>query len=81
MEATILDMRRNPKKILEAIERNEVVTLTMRGKPVARIEPIGSGKRISAADHEAFGMWAGRDDMTNPSANVREMRKGRFDDL
>lgn len=81
MKASILDMRRNPKKILEAIERNEVVTLTRRGKSVARIEPIGGSKRPSAAEHEAFGMWAERDDMANPSACVREMRKGRFDDL
>ncbi|HDP35147.1 MAG TPA: type II toxin-antitoxin system prevent-host-death family antitoxin [Candidatus Hydrogenedentes bacterium] len=81
MEATILDMRRNPKKILEAIERNEVVTLTRRGKSVARIEPIGNSKRSRAAAHEAFGMWANRDDMANPSAYVREMRKGRFDGL
>ncbi len=81
MEATILNMRRNPKKILEAIARNESVTLTRRGKPVARIEPIGGRKRSSAAAHEAFGMWADRDDMTDPSAYVREMRKGRFDDF
>lgn len=81
MKATILDMRRNPKKILDAIERNEVVTLTKRGNPVARIEPISGGKRPSAAEHEAFGMWADRDDMDDPSAYVREMRKGRFDDL
>jgi prevent-host-death family protein len=81
MEATILDMRRNPKKILDAIERNEVVTLTKRGKSVARIEPIGDRQRPSAAEHEAFGMWADRDDMADPSAYVREMRKGRFRDL
>ena len=81
MKATILDMRRNPKKILDAIERNETVTLTNRGKSVARIEPIVTSKRISAAEHEAFGMWADRDDMANPSAYVREMRKGRFDDF
>ncbi|HPA21576.1 MAG TPA: type II toxin-antitoxin system prevent-host-death family antitoxin [Verrucomicrobiae bacterium] len=81
MEATILDMRRNPKKILDAIERNESVTLTRRGKSVARIEPIGGSKRPSAAEHEAFGMWANRDDMADPSAYVREMRKGRSDDL
>lgn len=81
MKATILDMRRNPKKILDAIERNEVVTLTRRGKSVARIEPLGGSQRPSAAEHEAFGMWADRDDMANPSAYVREIRKGRFDDL
>lgn len=80
MKATLLDMRRNPKKILDAIERNEVVTLTRRGKSVARIEPIGGGKRPSAAAHEACGMWADREDMADPSAYVREIRRGRFDD-
>ena len=78
MKATILDMRRNPQKILEAIKRNEVVTLTNRGKAVARIEPIGGQDRPRAAEHEAFGMWADRDDMADPAAYVREMRKGRF---
>lgn len=81
MEATILDMRRNPKKILDAIEQNEVVTLTKRGKPVARIEPIQKRKRVPAAEHEAFGMWADREDMADPVAYVRKMRKGRFDAL
>ena len=80
MKATILDMRRNPKKILDAIERNEVVTLTKRGKSVARIEPIGR-QRPSAAEHEACGMWASRDDLVDPSAHVRETRKGRFRDI
>lgn len=81
MKATVLDMRRNPKKILDAIARNETVTLSHRGKPVARIEPIEGKNRPSAADHPAFGMWADRSDMADPSAYVREMRQGRFDAL
>ena len=81
MKATVLDMRREPKKILDAIARNETVTLTHRGKPVARIEPIEGAKRRSAADHPAVGMWADRSDMKDPSAYVRELRKGRFDAL
>ncbi|HOE65855.1 MAG TPA: type II toxin-antitoxin system prevent-host-death family antitoxin [Candidatus Hydrogenedentes bacterium] len=79
MEATILDMRRNPKKILDAIARNETVTLTNRGKRVARIEPIRDAGRPSAAEHEAFGMWADRPEMRDPAAYVRGLRKGRFD--
>ncbi len=81
MEATILDMRRNPKKILDAIDRNEVVTLTNRGKAVARIEPIRKAQRPSMKDQEAFGMWADRSDMADPVAYVRALRKGRFDAL
>ena len=81
MKATVLDMRRRPKKILEAIARKETVTLSHRGKPVARVEPIESGDRCSAAEHPAFGMWADRPDMADPSGYVGELRKGRFDAL
>lgn len=81
MKVTVLDMRRNPKKILDAIDRNEVVTLTNRGKPVARVEPIRKVQRPSMKDQEAFGMWADRSDMADPVAYVRALRKGRFDAL
>lgn len=81
MKATLLDMRRNPKKILDAIERNEVVTLTNRGNAVARIEPIRKVERPSIKDQDAFGMWADRGDMADPAAYVRALRKGRFNAL
>lgn len=81
MKATVMDMRRNPKTILDAIARNESVTLTHRGTPVASIEPIRDERRIAAAEHEAFGMWGDRPDMTDPSVFVRELRQGRFDAL
>ncbi|MBE7558072.1 type II toxin-antitoxin system prevent-host-death family antitoxin [bacterium] len=81
MKATVLEMRRNPKKILEAIARNEAVTLSHRGKPVARIQPIGTRPRLRVEDHPAFGMWADRKDLADPCAWVRELRKGRFCDL
>ncbi|MCE5228794.1 type II toxin-antitoxin system prevent-host-death family antitoxin [bacterium] len=81
MKATLLDMRRNPRKILDAIARNETVSLTSRGKPVARIEPIAKGKRPTAGKHAAVGIWADRADMADPSAYVRNLRKGRFDAL
>ncbi len=81
MKATILDMRRNPKKIIEAIERNETVTLSRRGVPVARIESLKTAERCNAADHPAFGIWADRSDMSDPSAYVRTLRRGRFDAL
>ncbi len=81
MKATILDMRRDPRKILDAISRGETVTLTNRGKQVARIEPIREDQRPSVTSHEAFGMWADRPEMKDSSAYVRELRKGRFDAL
>ena len=81
MEVTVLDMRRNPKRILDAIAQGETVSLTNRGKHVANIEPVAQRQRMDAGKHKAFGMWADREDMSDPAAYVRNMRKGRFDDL
>lgn len=81
MKATVLDMRRNPKKILDAIARNETVTLTNRGVSVARIEPTSNKDRPSVKDLEIFGLWADREDMSDPVAHVRSLRRGRFDAL
>lgn len=77
MKATVSDMRRNPKKILDAIERDETVTLTNRGKSVARIEPIHNAERPRVEDLEIFGMWADREEMSDPVAYVRSCRNGR----
>lgn len=79
MKATVLDMRRNPKKILEAVARNEAVTLSHRGKALAVIEPIKKPGGARASEHPAFGMWASRSEMADPGAYVRALRKGRQD--
>jgi len=82
MKATVLDLRRNPRKILDALQRNETVTLSKRGREIARIVP---NKRAAGAasvkDSPAFGIWKDRGDMRDPSAYVRRLRKGRFGDL
>lgn len=58
-----MDMQPNPEKIPEA---------------VARKEPVESNKKCSAAEHPAFGMWADRPEMADPSAYVRELRNGHL---
>ena len=79
MEASILDLRKNMKKIMSALERNERVTLTRRRRKMAVIVPAGEkqARKIKAADLAAFGMWADREDMQDVSAYVRELRKPR----
>ncbi len=81
MKATMLDMRRNPKKIIEALKRNEKVTLSVRGREVGEIVPRNESDDESVANDPAVGMWADREDMKNPSKYVRDLRKGRFDAL
>jgi len=79
MKVTALDLRRRTKEIFEALDRRETVTIYYRGKKKGVIHPVkeGKAKKRSFKDHPAFGMWKDREDMKDPSAWVREIRKGR----
>ena len=81
MNISFLELRRDPAKILKALERNETIVLSRRGKAIARIVPMETAAVCKPSEHEAVGMWADREDMKDPAAYVRELRKGRFDDL
>jgi prevent-host-death family protein len=39
---TMLEFRRDARRALEAVRRGERLLLTYRGKPVARLEPVGT---------------------------------------
>ena len=38
---TVLEFRQKAKSILASVEKGQSIVLTYRGKPVARLEPIG----------------------------------------
>jgi prevent-host-death family protein len=77
MKATVLDLRRKTGDILAALDRNERVTLTKRGRKTAVIVPLNGETRLSAATHAAFGMWRDREDLADVAGYVRALRKGR----
>jgi prevent-host-death family protein len=80
MKSSLLTLRRSPGKILDAIETGQEVTLTRRGKAIARIVPAAASTNQSARAQLAFGMW--QDAEAKPVADqVRELRKGRSFDL
>jgi len=82
MKATVLDLRYRTKDILKAVERGETVTVLYRGKEKARIlPPLPQANRKDVFSDKGFAIWKDRQDMRNPAAYVREMRKGRFSDL
>jgi len=55
MNATVLDLRKNMKSVLAAIERNEHVTLTHRGRKKAVIVPYREQKEEqSVSQHPAL---------------------------
>ena len=68
-----------PSTIFTALNRNEKVTLTYRGKKKAFIVPCSEEEsKFSALEHPAFGMWRDRDDLSDVDSYVRSLRKGRF---
>ena len=79
MEDGFLDLRRKMKEVMAAIDRHEHVILTYRGCRRAVIVPLEDEKHntIKVADLSAFGMWANRDDIANPSDFVSNLRQPR----
>jgi antitoxin (DNA-binding transcriptional repressor) of toxin-antitoxin stability system len=87
MKATVVDLRRRMKDVLNSLRRNEPVTLLRRGTVVGTIQPPGAapnsktgppGARHASA-HPAFGMWKDRADLEDVEAAVGRLRRGRFD--
>lgn len=82
MNASFLDFRRRTGDILQALNRNESITLLYRGKAKAVISPLTQKTATCDASKVAgFGMWADRDDLDDVETHVRSLRKGRYDAL
>ncbi len=80
MEISAKGLRSRVGEALACVERGEVVTITYRGKPRARlvrIERPGEDASYEHAPVSAFGMWEDRTDMDDMEAWVRDMRKER----
>jgi len=76
MEASIVDLRYKSKEVLRALDRNEEVRVTYRGKVKGRIiaEPESSGA-MPVAEHPFFGM----DTSGAPVESMMdELRKPRY---
>jgi prevent-host-death family protein len=81
MEASVVDLRRKMRAVLAAVDRGETVTITYRGKPKAKIVPVGEKPprpRIPITEDPAFGMWKDREDTRDAQAYVREIRRPRY---
>ena len=78
MKVTAKDLRFHSKEILEATSRGEEVTITYRGKPMAKIIPLESENRKKEKHHEFFGIWKDYDATSDVEKYVRKLRMGRF---
>ena len=80
MKASILDLRRKMPEVVRALDRGESVTILYRGKEKGILSPTSevSARKVSVRSHEAFGMWADREDLDDVAAHVRALRARRF---
>lgn len=79
MKTTLLELRRQTNKVVEAIEKNQQVTLTRRGKRFAVITPAKSeGKGLRVKDHPAFGMYASVQSKEDVVEYMKKIRSSRY---
>jgi prevent-host-death family protein len=75
MEVTTKELRIQPGKILDQVSIGQEVTVTYRGKPLARIVPF-SNEEDPEGD-SMFGLWKDHESERSVEDLVREARKGR----
>ena len=78
MVVTAKQLRLKTSQVLKKVQQVGTLTVTLRGKPVAKLTALHENKSKPAAEHPAFGMWADREDMKDVDAWLRNIRKPRY---
>ncbi|MGH9326946.1 MAG: type II toxin-antitoxin system Phd/YefM family antitoxin [Terriglobia bacterium] len=78
MVVTAKDLRLKTSKILKEVQRVGSVTVTYRGKPVAKLVSVECAKKGKLTDDPAFGMWADREDTKDVHAWLKNIRTPRY---
>jgi prevent-host-death family protein len=78
MEITTKELRIQPGKIIDQVAHGQEMTVTYRGRALARIVPIDKKvKGKEEAGNSIFGMWNARSREEPVETLVRGIRKGR----
>lgn len=78
MKVSTKELRIQSEMIIDHVVNGEEVTVTYRGKALAKIVPIISLRPASEEKETGiFGMWMGRDKKTTVDNLVRRIRGGR----
>jgi len=78
VEVTTKELRIQPGKILEQVVNGDEITVTFRGKALAKIIPFKNKDQIADTDEcSIFGLWKDHDGNETVEEYVRNVRKGR----
>ena len=78
MKASIVDLRYKTKEVLEALDRNEEVSILYRGKLRATMRPAresASAKQAKVTEHPLFGCAQGE---LSVAEEMDRLRGGRY---
>ena len=74
MVVTAKQLRLKTSEVLKKVQQVGSITITLRGRPVAKLNALDGKKPMRAADHPAVGMWADREDMKDVHAWLKKIR-------
>jgi len=78
MEVSTKELRIQPGKIIDQVVNGEEVTVTFRGKALARIVPFVKRQNDATSEEDSiFGMWEDKNQEGSVDDMLRTMRKGR----
>lgn len=80
MKATVVDLRYKMNDVLKALDRNEKVTVSYRGKVKGVLVPTGEKKQLKIKEHPFFGMLSQDLEQSVPDV-MKELRRPRYDDI
>jgi len=75
VKASIVDLRYKTREVLDALERNESVTVLYHGKVKGVIHPAGKAAAPAVAEHAFFGMH--RDAGESVAEELERLRQPR----
>ena len=78
MVVTAKQLRLSTSRILKKVQDIGSVTVTLRGKPVAKLTALNSKIPMRVEDHPAFGIWANRKDMQDVHGWLKKIRTPRY---
>lgn len=79
MKTSAKELRTHTKRLLDVVERGEEITITHRGRPCARLVPIGKPRTPAkkARDLPLFGIWKDNRETRKVTAYIDRLRSGR----
>lgn len=78
MEVSTKELRIQPGKIIDQVVNGEEITITFRGKALAKIIPLKESLQSLDKDEiSIFGLWKDHDQSETVDEHIRNIRKGR----